>query len=89
MRPNYPYLLSHFTAVPPTPPERIILRELIDHEYTNNERLIDQLYGDREDGGPLCAVRCIDQYLFHLRRKLIPGWSIRRHYRREIYLEEN
>lgn len=86
---NYPYLLEHFTHTPPLRFEGIILRDLIDHEYTTNERLIEQIWGDREDGGPLCPKVAIGVYICRLRKKLHPWWGIKRHYSREIYLTEN
>lgn len=86
---NYPFLFEHITWKPPTPCEGIILRDLLDNDgLTTKERLIFQLYGHDPDGGPLCADNCLNAFIFHLKHKLIPGWTINRYWGRIIVLNE-
>ena len=59
------------------PAQAVILRELIDTKRAFIERLIHCVWGHDADGGPLCAQRIIHLQIFHLRKRLRPGWSIR------------
>lgn len=53
-----------------------ILRELADHGTATSERLIDQLYGGDPDGGPNNAMAVLRGHIYHVRKKLKPGWRI-------------
>lgn len=45
--------------------------------YVDREILIDALYGDRSDGGPLSANNVLSVHLCQLRRALEPfGWTV-------------
>ncbi len=49
----------------------------------SKDEVIDRLWGDREDGGPLCALRNLDVHVFrlkkHLRSAPIP-WKLITHF---------
>lgn len=51
----------------------MIAWRLLEGRYVSNNEIIDALYGDREDGGPDYAVRCVWKHLDHVRR-----WPARR-----------
>ncbi len=57
--------------------QAVILRELIDNDRAFIERLINCVWGQDADGGPLCAQRIIHLHVSHLRKRLRPGWRIR------------
>jgi len=59
------------------PAQAVILRELIDNRRAFIERLIHCVWGHDPDGGPLSAQRIIHLHIFHLRKRLRPGWRIR------------
>ncbi len=49
--------------------ERRLLERLAEGPATLTE-LVDHLYADCEDGGPLNPKNCVYQFLYHLRKKL-------------------
>ena len=54
-----------------------ILRHLIDSPgYVRTHELVQAIYCDREDGGPLCANDNIRIYISHLKKSLKPGFCI-------------
>ncbi len=59
-----------------SPQERILLRHLVDRGSINAGVAADLLWGGREDGGALCAVKIIHVLIHCLRRRLWPGWEI-------------
>ena len=59
------------------PAQAVILRELIDTRRVPIERLIHCVWGHDPDGGPLLAQRIVHLHVFHLRKRLRPGWRIR------------
>lgn len=61
------------------PKARIVLRDLIDCGACTEKRLIDQLWGHLEDGGPETANRLLRLYIFYIRRVLYPNWQIINH----------
>ena len=56
--------------------EKIILRHLIDRGQITLGTAISLLWGDREDGGPLCADRHVRILMWRIREGLRPGWCI-------------
>ena len=66
-----------------------ILRELIDNEVVSVHRLIDQLYGQDPDGGPLTADNIVHLNIFRIRKCLWPGWQIKNLYSQYalVYIE--
>ena len=59
------------------PAERRLLRVLVDAGIpVSNTKLVDHMWGDREDGGPLNAVRMLSLYAHRIRKKLLPGYAI-------------
>lgn len=56
-----------------------LLRDLIDQGSCSTDRMIDQLWGHDEGGGPLNAARLVRQYIHEIRRALRPGWRIINH----------
>lgn len=47
------------------------------HRLTPIETLVDAVYGDRPDGGPLNAANCLKVRISYLRPKLASfGWGI-------------
>lgn len=55
----------------------IVLRELIERNVVPAERLIDQIWGRDEDGGPLDARKRVMKLVYHLRAELKDEWWIR------------
>lgn len=57
--------------------DRIILRSLIDAQgWVSRSRLVDAIWGDREDGGPENTRNILDVRVCYLRRQLRPGFHI-------------
>jgi len=56
--------------------EMIFLRELITWETVSMERIVEVLYGDDPEGGPLNAKMGIHRLIFDLRRKIKKDWKI-------------
>ena len=50
---------------------------LMDRPHASTVQLVDALYGDRDDGGPEYASRCVYVWICFLRRKLAPPWGIK------------
>lgn len=55
---------------------RRVLRDLIEYQCRHGTDLMETVYGDREDGGSLCARGCITLCISRLRKRLHPGWAI-------------
>lgn len=53
-----------------------ILRDLIDHGPCTLSRLMDQVYGNDPDGGPSWGTTVVRVLIYHVRKKLKPGWRI-------------
>ena len=70
------------------PQQRILLRHLIDRGGIRMNEAVDLLWGDREDGGPLGAKRCVWSLMHYNRMRLRPGWSLVNCYRQEWHLVE-
>lgn len=49
---------------------RRLLGALASGEPRTIPELVDDVYGDRSDGGPLYADKCIHQLAFHIQKKL-------------------
>ena len=76
LAPVEPVLLSDVTTIYLIPSEQIVLREFMDRPYASTVQLVDALYGDRADGGPEYASRCVYVWICLLRGKLVPPWGI-------------
>jgi len=61
----------------------IVLRELIDRPCVTTDRIIDQLWGGRCDGGPISAHSLVRVLISHVRKALKPGWHVV--YRNGVY----
>ncbi len=76
----YPALLEDYITpgahLPPT--QRRILRLLISHEGRNLtvKEVVDHIYSDDEDGGPLYAESVVSTLVYSIRRKLLPDYKI-------------
>ena len=74
---NKPVMLDDILVRRVAPQCRIILRDIIDMDgQATKDRLIDQLYGHREDGGPLWADLVLANRLHYLRKSLRPEFKI-------------
>ena len=51
-----------------TPSQRVVLEVLGDGQWHDTSEIVDRLYGDREDGGPLMAQTVVGQFVHRLRR---------------------
>lgn len=56
--------------------QAIVLRELIDRGSARGERLVDILWGDDPNGGPLDIQRNVVRIVSTLRLNLCPKWRI-------------
>jgi DNA-binding winged helix-turn-helix (wHTH) protein len=59
--------------------EQKILTMLVGNGLVLRDTLLDAIYGDREDGGPMTADKCLDVYMLNLRQVLDAegeGWEI-------------
>lgn len=55
----------------------IVLRELVVAGHITQERMIDQIWGQDEDGGPQWAEKAVMGLIYDLRRRLHPKWKIK------------
>lgn len=53
-----------------TPYQRKVWRLFALHEKATIPEMIEGVYGDREDGGPLRAEDCIKQFMHSIKKKL-------------------
>lgn len=58
-----------------TPAEAVVLYALLRHEHASHETLLQALYAEDPDGGPLSADDCIKVRVCLLRKK-VPGLTI-------------
>lgn len=69
-------LLSDVVTIPLTESEAIILREIIDRGRVHLFKLVDALYGHKEDGGPYHPKKVIGLHIESIRRKLKPNFIL-------------
>ena len=64
-----------------TPQQKRLLRLLIGYEGRNLtlKEVVDHIYADREDGGPLNADGVIHSVAFQIRKYLLPEYCIECH----------
>lgn len=71
---------------PPSVRRRIVGTLALAHgDLVTRKELIEAVYGDKEDGGPLDAEPSIKVIIHHLRRE---GWPIRSHWGRGYSLRD-
>ena len=62
------------------PQEAGVLLAVMFIRSARREELIDALWGDDENGGPLCANNTLNVHVYKLNKKLRPfGWRIRKY----------
>jgi len=73
-----------------TPSERIIAWRLTEDRWVSRLEFLNALYGNRFDGGPLCASKTMHVFITRLRKKLYEfqivihswpskGWMVKSH----------
>ena len=61
-------------------PALVVFNALCEHPHgITTQELIDVLYEDREDGGPLYATNCVSMYLWFLRQWLAFNYPLLQH----------
>jgi DNA-binding response OmpR family regulator len=57
-----------------------IAREILDRGEATRSQIMEAVYGDDPDGGPLTAEKCIKVHMVKLRRALAPGLRLHNRY---------